>query len=161
MATPLPVVWFAGHRDLALLLRSIPSFASTCQEPYEISVVGDGSLTSEDKRAIEDDVRASSVSFPRIDVNLKRRVDIFKHRPCLESHYNKCPLAKKIVDIPFLIDGSHLYIDSDVFFYRPFRGVDLRGSDVDFAYMGDRLGCLFDSRGRERDIANSGDRSRK
>ena len=76
-------------------------------------------------------------SFPRIEDNAKRRVDIFKQRPNLESHYDKSPLAKKIVDIPFLIDGSYLYIDSDVLFYRPFKGVDFRGADVEFAYMGD------------------------
>ena len=95
LATPLSVVWFAGHRDLPLLLRSISSFSLCCQDSFLVNVVGDGSLKSEDRRAIEDAVRASSVSFPRIDVNLKRRVDIFKHRPNLDSHYNKSPLAKK------------------------------------------------------------------
>ena len=137
MAISLPVVWFAGHRDVSLLLRSISSFASTCLDSFAISVIGDGSLTSEDKRAIEDAMSPMGASFPRIEDNAKRRVDIFKQRPNLESHYNMSPLAKKIVDIPFLIDGAYLYIDSDVFFYRPFKGVDLRGADVEFAYMGD------------------------
>lgn len=137
MAISLPVVWFAGHRDVSLLLRSISSFVSTCLDSFAISVIGDGSLTSEDKRAIEDAMSPMGASFPRIEDNAKRRVDIFKQRPNLESHYNMSPLAKKIVDIPFLIDGSYLYIDSDVLFYRPFKGVDLRGADVEFAYMGD------------------------
>ena len=137
MAISLPVVWFAGHRDVSLLLRSISSFASTCLDSFAISVIGDGSLTSEDKRAIEDAMSPMGASFPRIEDNAKRRVDIFKQRPNLESHYNMSPLAKKIVDIPFLIDGAYLYIDSDVLFYRPFKGVDLRGADVEFAYMGD------------------------
>ena len=113
------------------------SFASTCQDSFSLNVVGDGSLTLDDMRAIEDIVSPCCVSFPRIEDNSRRRMDIFKQRPCLESHYNKSPLAKKIVDIPFLIDGSYLYIDSDVLFYRSFKGVDLRGADVEFAYMGD------------------------
>jgi lipopolysaccharide biosynthesis glycosyltransferase len=137
MTTPLSVVWYAGHREIQLLRRSISSFASTCQDSFSLNVVGDGSLTLADKRAIEDIVSPCCVSFPRIEDNSSRREDIFKQRPCLESHYNKSPLAKKIVDIPFLIDGSYLYVDSDVLFYRPFEGVDLRESDVDFAYMGD------------------------
>jgi hypothetical protein len=113
------------------------SFSLCCQDSFLVNVVGDGSLTLEDKRAIKDIVSPCCVSFPRIEDNSSRRKDIFKQRPNLESHYNKSPLTKKIVDIPFLIDGPYLYIDSDVLFFRPFRGVDLRGSDVDFAYMGD------------------------
>ena len=137
MITPLCVVWYAGHREIQLLLRSISSFSIGCQDSFSVNVVGDGSLTLADKRAIEDIVSPNCVIFPKIEDNARRRKDIFKQRPWLESHYNKSPLAKKIVDIPFLIDDSYLYIDSDVLFYRPFKGVDLRGADVDFAYMRD------------------------
>ena len=73
MAISLPVVWFAGHRDVSLLLRSISSFASTCLDSFAISVIGDGSLTSEDKRAIEDAMSPMGASFPRIEDNAKRR----------------------------------------------------------------------------------------
>lgn len=66
-----------------------------------------------------------------------RTMDLLVHHPCCRQFRLSNPLGLKLLDIPLLEGAGALYVDSDVYFFRPFTCEALRQIRSEFVFMRD------------------------
>lgn len=129
------------HRDMAMGLRCFRSLADYSQEPVEFVIHDDGSLDAEDKSLLLDSARsgfqvARIIARPEADAVIDERLAGHPHCAALRKRQ---AYGLKLFDVPFLSDTPVVrYMDSDVLFLQPIRGLFAMREDQDCVFMQDR-----------------------
>jgi hypothetical protein len=133
ITNPLPVFSLLCHRDIEMALICLGSFARHCKDSFQLTVLSDGSLTTEDMKRLRE-IDGLKVA-PREEVEGPVLDALARHPHC--AAFRKIhPWALKLIDAPLLAGGDFAYLDTDILFLRAFRGLDRRGLDeIDLAYM--------------------------
>lgn len=136
MPEPLDVRSLICHRDVPLALRCLPSLLTYSHEPLRLTLHDDGSLTDVDEAALLNTFPGARI-IRRAEAD-RVMEDILRQHPACAEFRRVHPLAVKLFDTA-LGSGSSLlrYCDTDVLFFRPFRGLFDLSSDVDAIFMTD------------------------
>jgi hypothetical protein len=141
MNTPaLSVSTLLCHRDVAMGLRCFRSLADYSEEPVAFVIHDDGSLDDED-RSLLLDVSRSGIQVARIisrrdaDAVIRDRLAAYPYCAALRARQ---AYGLKLFDVPFLSDAPVVrYMDSDVLFLQPLRGLFSMRDDQDCIFMQD------------------------
>jgi hypothetical protein len=108
-----------GHFDCSRLC--LQSFLTHCRDLCELAVLSDGSLSSDEKRVLEQMGRCRVLD----SVSIQEQVaDLLAPHPRLRELHSSHVFFKKLIDIPLLAgSGGFRYLDSDIFFWRDFVGM--------------------------------------
>lgn len=118
-----------------MALLSLRSFVHNYQGEYEIHVYEDGSLTEEDKILFTD--------LPHTIIKDKKEVDALANEALSKYPYCRAwrgenAFTVKLFDMAIAEEGDYVYFDSDIFFIRPFTGLERR------SYGGEDLVLMYD-----------------
>lgn len=128
------------HRDMAMGLRCFRSLADCSEEPVEFVIHDDGSLDAEDKQLLLDSARsgfrvARIIPRSEADVVIDARLAAYPHCAALRKRQ---AYGLKLFDVPFLSESPVVrYMDSDVLFLQPVRGLFAMRDDQDCIFMQD------------------------
>lgn len=118
---PVRVRTLLCHRDVSLMIACWRTLVACSQDQVETVVHDDGSLTSEDEAAIR-------AAIPRSRVLRRRAADeIMAERLARHGHARAFRAGSvwglKLLDVVLAEDGDCFYVDGDIRFFRPFRGL--------------------------------------
>ncbi|MDT0642505.1 hypothetical protein RM553_06630 [Zunongwangia sp. F363] len=133
----ITITTLACHRDIEMALMSLKSFVHNYKDEYKIHVYEDGSLTAEDKEKL--------FEIPGIEIKDKKEVDALadealRSHPFCQKWRGQNAFTVKLFDMAVVEDNDYVYFDSDVFFIKPFVGLE-RGKygREDLVLMSDRF----------------------
>ncbi len=121
---PVAVRTLLCHRDLDLALHCLGTLVKCCADPIALVVHEDGSLTAEDRERI-------AAALPGTRVIARREADEAM-RERLAGHAAAQAFRAgsvwglKLLDVALLEPGDCYYLDGDIRFFRPFRGLFCR-----------------------------------
>jgi hypothetical protein len=125
-AKPIPVWTMAGKSTLWYTMDCLRSLLRNSKQLIEIYMLSDGTLTDESISAIE----SPGIRVIRPEKDFEKYIEsMLSSRPELRSFRSGLPIAKKLIDLPLLAtqwvnQGEWFrYIDSDIYFVRPFDGL--------------------------------------
>ena len=132
---PLTVHALLCHRDVRLGSVCLASLLAQCADPIRLHIHDDGSLQPDDVCLLSDQLRPYRFwsAQDRDDHVLPR----LSRHPACRLFRERHKLAPKLIDMPLLADDAYAYVDTDVYFRRPFRGLDRRGTGERLVYMTD------------------------
>lgn len=112
------------HRDVTLMLECWRTLVACSAEQFETVVHDDGSLT-------EDDVAAIGAAIPRSRVLRRRESDARMAERLAQHEHARAFRAGsvwglKLLDVVLAEPGDCYYVDGDIRFFRPFRGLFCR-----------------------------------
>ncbi|WP_406696205.1 hypothetical protein V5E97_34975 [Singulisphaera sp. Ch08] len=132
-ATPLRIYTLLCNRDVDRALGCLSSLHSFCRDPFQQTIIDDGSLMPRDIERLHE-------AIPALEILSREEVED-QVGPKLQGKVN-CQLyrknhifALKLIDSAMLSPGAFAQCDGDVLFLRPFQGFDRRpigGEDVVF-----------------------------
>jgi hypothetical protein len=118
MNRPVQVCTLIGSKGLDFSVKCLNSFIRNAAFPFDLNIFTDGTL---------DIVPLQGGSIYLKNVNYRYLQDrenqinlLLEGYPGLTSFRKENILAYKLLDIPLMSDGPFLYIDSDVYFTKPF-----------------------------------------
>ena len=109
------------HKDVGLAIHCLNSALQLSSDPVQLVIHEDGSLTAEDREQL-----ISSIPGVRI---LDRQVADERMAECLAAFPHARAFREgsvwglKLLDVVLLEPGLCFYLDSDIRFFRPFRGL--------------------------------------
>jgi hypothetical protein len=109
------------HRDVDLAIHCLASAVQLSADPVQVVIHEDGSLTEEDRAKI-------GVALPGARILDRRRIDEIM-REKLASHPHAWTFREgsvwglKLLDVVLAEPGLCFYLDGDIRFFRPFRGL--------------------------------------
>jgi hypothetical protein len=136
MPTSLAVYSQVCHSHVQLALKCVGSFVKYCRDEFTLNFIEDGSLT-------EEDVAQLSSAFAGARIYRRREQNeivapYLKNLPACREYRDTLPYAIKLLDMPAIAaqnNADFAYIDSDVYFYRPFIKFDRREMPEDLVMM--------------------------
>lgn len=162
-ATPVRVRTLLCHRDVELMIHCWRTLIACCADPITPVVHEDGSLTEEDETRLR-------AAFPGVRIVRRAEADaIMAER--LSGHreawkFRSSVWGLKLLDVVLLDQEDCYYLDGDVRFFRPFRGLFCRAAlsgrsvflrDTVWAAYSIRPWHLLDRRGlRVSEAVNTG-----
>ena len=123
-SAPIPVFSLQCHKYLDVALTCLPTLLQQCQDPIELIIQDDGTLTAEDCDRLCDKLgpiriisraEADDLVIPRLAGKPK----------CLE-YRDKHPFSQKLIDAALLAARPFSLCDGDVFFVSKFTNLDRR-----------------------------------
>jgi hypothetical protein len=109
-----------GASTFEAALVCLGSLHQFCSDPIELTVLSDGTLTSEQKERLTRLPHTRMADDSRLKEDVAARLAAF---PLLRKTYAENVYLKKLVDIPILAGQSCCFIDSDILFFRPISGL--------------------------------------
>lgn len=109
------------HRDVPLMLRCWPTLIACSHDVVDTVIHDDGSLTREDEAALQ-------AAIPRARILWRREADAMMAEP-LRAHPHAAAFRRdsvwgvKLLDVVLAERGDCYYVDSDIRFFRPFKGL--------------------------------------
>lgn len=109
------------HRDVSLAIHCLQSVIRCSADPVDLVIHEDGSLTPDDRGMLAEGLPGSRI------IERKHADQIMLER--LEGHSHARQFRKdsvwglKLLDIALLEEGDCFYLDGDIRFFRPFRGL--------------------------------------
>lgn len=137
MPDPVLVRNLCCHRDVGMALVALSSLQTYSEEPVSLVIHDDGSLTDEDCQLLEMRLRNARV-VRRRDADDIVEPAIASYPLLLEAR-RKIPFFLKLLDL-YLVhpDPVVRFVDSDILFQQPFRGLfDLKGMNATAVFMTD------------------------
>ncbi|HVS35909.1 MAG TPA: hypothetical protein VMS17_10040 [Gemmataceae bacterium] len=130
----LPVYSLVCRRDLEMGIVCLRSFVACCRDNVRLIAVSDGSLSPDELQRLAREIpQATLLTRQALAAEIEPDLAAFPHCRAFRAVH---AWGAKLIDIPVLARGDLGFIDSDILFVRPFRGLDRRAiGDVDFAYM--------------------------
>lgn len=114
------------RRDLDLALYCWKTLQTCSEEAFETVVHEDGSLTDADVARVEQELpRARVVRRAEADACMAERLARHAHARAFRAG---SVWGLKLLDVALLEDGDCFYVDGDVRFFRPFRGLFTRAA---------------------------------
>ncbi len=124
-ATPVSVRTLLCHRDVDLMIRCWRTLLACSADPVAPVVHEDGSLTPDDEARL-------ATEFPGIRIVRRAEADaIMAERLAHHPHardFRSSVWGMKLLDIVLVDQEDCYYVDGDVRFFRPFRGLFCRSA---------------------------------
>jgi len=118
----LTVHTLSGHKHIAMAARCLASLVRFSQEPAQVVLHEDGSLTEEDRELFRSHVPRSTF-IGRQEADGPMNEFLGRYPACRKTRDNLV-LALKLFDVQLLGSGECLaFADSDVLFVRPYAGL--------------------------------------
>ncbi len=112
------VATLLGEKGIDFSIQCIKSFIQMARFPFELHIFTDGTI---------ENIPITTQSAYLVSItnhSLAERNDFIhqfiKSFPVLAKFRQENVLSYKIIDIPYFMQSPYLYIDSDIFFMRPF-----------------------------------------
>lgn len=121
LTTPVTVHGLVCHRDVNLALTCLGSLLRFSVEPLRLVIHDDGSLTSEDVTKLLDGLQDSTIILRR-EAD-ERMNELLKNYPNCYKYRRDYIYGLKLLDIALLGQSNFAYCDSDILFFRPFKGL--------------------------------------
>jgi hypothetical protein len=118
---PVRVRTLLGHRDVALMVRCWRTLLECCRDPVEPVVHDDGTLTAGDGAAIQAALPGSRILWRR-QADAVMAEKLARH-PAARAFREGSVWGLKLLDVVLAEEGDCFYMDADVRFFRPFRGL--------------------------------------
>lgn len=110
-----------GTKNFDTSRLCLRSFAENYRENFTLRCVSDGTLNNDQIKTLESLPHTQVVPTGELEsLKIKEKLEPY---PLLRDAYAKNPFFRKMVDIPLLAGERFAYIDSDIFFFGPFRGL--------------------------------------
>jgi hypothetical protein len=125
------------HRDIDMALLSLKSFVHNYKDSYTINLYQDGTLTEEDMILLLD--------IPKVNIKIKKEVDEqadeeLKNYPFCRQWRGQNAFTIKLFDMALIENDDFVYFDSDVFFLKPFTGLNRKAAGYEsLVLMSDRF----------------------
>lgn len=137
LAPPRRVTSLLGRRQVPMALTCLGSLIRRSAEPVGLVLHDDGTLAAEDRERLVAELGPLEI-VGRAEAD-DRMADRLAGRPALERYRRTHPLALKLLDAPLLAAGPRLaFVDADVLFLRPFRGLFAATATDPARFMADR-----------------------
>ena len=109
------------HSDVSLAIYSLKSVVAYSLDPVRLVIHEDGSLTDEDRHTLFQE-------FPTISIINRAHADdvmddLLSNYPHTRSYRSSQVFGLKLLDIVLLGDNYCFYMDSDIAFFRSFKGL--------------------------------------
>jgi hypothetical protein len=133
----ITVTTLACHRDIEMVQLSLKSFVHYYKDDYRVHVYEDGSLSEADKEKL--------TAIPGVIIKDKKEVDALadealRSHPFCRQWRGQNAFTIKLFDMAVMEKTDYVYFDSDVFFIKPFLGLDRSKYDEeDLVLMSDRF----------------------
>lgn len=133
----ITVTTLACHRDIEMVQLSLKSFVHNYKDDYRVHVYEDGSLSEADKEKL--------TAIPGVIIKDKKEVDALadealRSHPFCRQWRGQNAFTIKLFDMAVMEKTDYVYFDSDVFFIKPFLGLDRSKYDEeDLVLMSDRF----------------------
>ena len=123
--TPLVVQSLIGKKQVDFYIRCLNSLLENCQEQIELLLHSDGSLTEEDQFHMLSKFEHKKVSFSKTKDSAQKTLDQLRGRPNCQKFRKESIWGMEFFDPLFAnTDDSHsFYIDADILFRKPFKGL--------------------------------------
>ena len=124
------------HRDVPVALICLKSLIDHSRELVEVAIFDDGTLNERDKDQLRDIGSGTTIVGAR-EADEKSLSILERYPACLKYRQSNL-FGRKTLDMPLAAQGNFYYMDSDIYFLRPFRGLfDLDESCADALFMRD------------------------
>ncbi|MDT0675836.1 hypothetical protein [Autumnicola musiva] len=133
----ITITTLACHRDIAMVQLSLKSFVHNYKDDYRVHVYEDGSLTESDKEKL--------LSISGVTIKDKKEVDALadealRNHPYCRQWRGQNAFTIKLFDMAVMENTDYVYFDSDVFFIKPFVGLERsKFGNEDLVLMSDRF----------------------
>ncbi|MDT0650423.1 hypothetical protein [Autumnicola edwardsiae] len=133
----ITVTTLACHRDIEMVQLSLKSFVHNYKDDYRVHIYEDGSLSEADKEKL--------TAIPGVIIKDKKEVDALadealRSHPFCRQWRGQNAFTIKLFDMAVMEKTDYVYFDSDVFFIKPFIGLDRSKYDEeDLVLMSDRF----------------------
>jgi len=119
---PLSVATLIGTRHVAMAATCLGTITQRLQGPIRLHVFDDGTLSDADLETLRQSLGPfEHVSRAQCDDLVQPRIKAYDW---LNQYRSLGPLAIKLIDVPFVLDGPFGFIDSDIMATRRFAGFD-------------------------------------
>ena len=123
-AAPVTVRTLLGHRDVELAAHCLATVAQCSADPVKLVIHEDGSLTAAD-------VIRLGEALPGVRMLRRAAADAIMHEklahhPQARKFRDSSVWGLKLLDMALVEPGDCYYLDSDIRFFRPFRGLFCR-----------------------------------
>jgi hypothetical protein len=114
-----------GKNQLEFYLCCIKSLVTFCQEPIELQLHTDGSLSQKDKDFIHLELNGTTITITDSSENTSRVLDCLQGRPNCQKVRNDSIWGIEFFDPVFAFpeDPISFYLDADILFLCPFSGL--------------------------------------
>ena len=114
-----------GGSQLPFYLRCLKSLVTFCQDPIELQLHTDGSLSQEDRDFIHSELDVTMVAITDSYENSSRVLDYLQDRPNCQKFRKDSIWGIEFFDpiLAFPKDPISFYLDADILFLRPFSGL--------------------------------------
>ncbi len=114
------------HRDVNLAIQCLDSVLQLSEDPVTLVIHEDGSLTKDDQEKMSD--KLPGIRFiRRSDADLVMMEKLRAH-PHARTFREKSVWGLKLLDVVLAEPGHCFYLDGDIRFFRPFRGLFTGGA---------------------------------
>jgi hypothetical protein len=114
------------HRDVDLAIHCLNTARQLSVDPVEVVIHEDGSLTSEDRRKLAIGLPGARILDRQVaDAIMAERLAAF---PNARAFREGSVWGLKLLDVVLAEPGLCFYLDSDIRFFRPFRGLFVEAS---------------------------------
>lgn len=125
-SVPVTVRTLLCRRDVDLFLHCWPTVVAASEESFATTVHDDGSLTPEDIARIEQTIPRSRV-LRRAEADARMAAQLARHAHARDFRANSV-WGLKLLDVALAEPGDCYYLDGDIRFFRPFRGLFTRAA---------------------------------
>jgi hypothetical protein len=114
------------HRDVDLAIHCLSTVRKLSVDPVEVVIHEDGSLTSEDRMKLAIGLPGARILHRQVaDAIMAERLAAF---PNARAFREGSVWGLKLLDVVLAEPGLCFYLDSDIRFFRPFRGLFVEAS---------------------------------
>ena len=114
-----------GGKNLPFYLHCLKSLIAFSQDPLELKLHSDGTISQEDKDFIHCELDGTMVTISDSSENTSRLLDCLRGRPNCQKIRKNSIWGIEFFDpiFAFLEDRISFYLDADILFLRPFSGL--------------------------------------
>ncbi len=128
-SAPVPIFSLQCHKYLDVALTCLPTLLQQCQDPIELIIHDDGTLTAEDCDRLRDRLGPIRI-ISRAEAD-DLVIPQLAGKPKCREYRNTHPLSQKLIDAALLAARPFLLCDGDVFFLNSFKNLDRRSETAE------------------------------
>jgi hypothetical protein len=118
---PVIVHTLVGQKQIPLALKCLSSLVRTSAEPVTFWLYDDGTLTKDDESCLADQLPVHAVTR-RAEAD-ERVAPLLKDYPFLRRYREEQFVSRKAIDMPLLGPEHIYYVDTDILWLAPHRGL--------------------------------------
>lgn len=137
--SPITVSCLLCHSHVDLALTCLPSLKRYSANPVSLLIHDDGSLTDEDIARLET-ILAPARVVRRREAD-ERMAEVLRNLPVSAAFRKETCMGLKLCDsLYYNTDATYIYVDADIFFFRPFKDLfSFPDADTHALFMHDAI----------------------